>query len=1220
MAFNYSTNLTEGTVDTGSGVYQGTIGYNTPPTVSSGNTATATFSNDNYRKRLATRYDDLVVWYPFDEGQGATATDYSINSRDGTLKNMTASNRVGGKIGGALSFDTPGTKLSGDSTGQYVDMGTWSFGGAHTLAAWVKADEWREWTHLMSLGASDVMNIRMLNTNGGSSLGFEYKGTLGGDETFVSGESYLQWNQWVHIALTLEDDGANNSVARWYKNGSIYATSSANNTAPDSLSRTAQYLGRANWTSPAYFAGDLDEFRLYQIALSADEVNQVYSESNSTTWYTIGAINNPTSFSATGLPTGLNVNSNTGEISGHTTSAGEHNVTVIASNLSGSDSKVITLTVNPAKPLLESAYTVTRQSDLLGWLKFDEASGTTATNYGSEGSAATLKNGAVFSVLEKKFGASSLNIPTGSTGAYAEITTPISVGASTSSDPYSLSTWFKDLYDYSDNSQGWRTLTRGSNSHHHVIIGSNNDNLGSFSSSGDVFNDSQYDLHPESSDTTWQHIVVTFDGSVTRFYIDGSYVGFANVSVGDNIYAVGNLQSGNQRFAEYLDDFRVYGVVLTPEEVADVYGNGNGDVFPVTSGSSYATATSKLLETGGADTYLTVVYDTSDKGTNMGDPSDLSNLSLWLDASDLASAGSSWSDKSGNNNHATKYGSPSIITNAQNGKSIMRYSADDQYHGFPEMTDIRTVFWVVKRSGSDTGHRFLLGHNTAYNFHGNGLKLWSTHSAVSNVTSGTTRLNGSVINGTTTNAPTSLSILSVKTTGNVSADSFSKDRTITNRGWKGDLGELIIYNAALSDADVAKVESYLATKWGLTSAQNTFEPFAWANSYTLPNTQSAGDIALTMNGRPASTNYVFRVIASNSAGTVWSDAYSVLTNSQAQPPAISASAASSVAGTTATANGNLLSYDGSDQPEVRMFYGDDIDFQVGWKQSHLTGDLDSGISSDYTYTAAVNFHGTNQTVNGVTFTGTTATSGTGWAITAGLTSSVGASSSTVQGTIGAMLDQGFKYAGDPQKIKMTGLTDGQAYVFAFYNQAWGGIRNIDVSCSDLAGSIRINQDQYDGQTFDGLLVECTYIADGTEAEFTFDGVTSSTLHLYAFSNRVATSASNTNLGNKSVGAFTSNLSSLTAGTRYEYAFVATNNGGSTQSGTSNFVTLGLPQVLTPGATDVTKTSATINADLNSTGGVTYTTGAPFSSSNVTGQLMSLDGNDPDADGTPNTTV
>ena len=73
------------------------------------------------------------------------------------------------------------------------------------------------------------------------------------------------------------------------------------------------------------------------------------------------------------------------------------------------------------------------------------------------------------------------------------------------------------------------------------------------------------------------------------------------------------------------------------------------------------------------------------------------------------------------------------------------------------------------------------------------------------------------------------------------------------------------------------------------------------------------------------------------------------------------------------------------------------------------------------------------------------------------------------------------------------------------------------------------------------------------------------------------------------------------------------------SNRQEFVTLGLPQVLVPGATDVTKTSVTLNADLNSTGGVSYTTGGPFSSSTVPGLLMWLDGNDPDADGTANTT-
>ena len=64
---------------------------------------------------------------------------------------------------------------------------------------------------------------------------------------------------------------------------------------------------------------------------------------------------------------------------------------------------------------------------------------------------------------------------------------------------------------------------------------------------------------------------------------------------------------------------------------------------------------------------------------------------------------------------------------------------------------------------------------------------------------------------------TSLAILSVKTTGNVHADQFGYDRHITSRQWIGKLGELIVYNSALSDSDIAKVEGYLAHKWGLTS-------------------------------------------------------------------------------------------------------------------------------------------------------------------------------------------------------------------------------------------------------------------------------------------------------------------------------------------------------------------------------------------------------------------
>ena len=72
------------------------------------------------------------------------------------------------------------------------------------------------------------------------------------------------------------------------------------------------------------------------------------------------------------------------------------------------------------------------------------------------------------------------------------------------------------------------------------------------------------------------------------------------------------------------------------------------------------------------------------------------------------------------------------------------------------------------------------------------------------------------------------------------------------------------------------------------------------------------------------------------------------------------------------------------------------------------------------------------------------------------------------------------------------------------------------------------------------------------------------------------------------------------------------------SNAGEFVTLGTPQVLIPGATDVTKTTVTLNVDLNSTGGVSYTTGSPFSGSTAPGMLM-MDGNDYNADGTADTT-
>jgi hypothetical protein len=73
--------------------------------------------------------------------------------------------------------------------------------------------------------------------------------------------------------------------------------------------------------------------------------------------YTITASNSPTSYSATGLPSGLSVNTTTGAITGSATAAGSFNVTIGATNAGGTGTAILALTVSPPVPVITSATT-----------------------------------------------------------------------------------------------------------------------------------------------------------------------------------------------------------------------------------------------------------------------------------------------------------------------------------------------------------------------------------------------------------------------------------------------------------------------------------------------------------------------------------------------------------------------------------------------------------------------------------------------------------------------------------------------------------------------------------------------------------------------------------------------------------------------------------------------------------------------------------------------
>jgi len=89
--------------------------------------------------------------------------------------------------------------------------------------------------------------------------------------------------------------------------------------------------------------------------------------------YQIVATNNPTSFNATGLPAGLSINTVTGLISGTPATAGSANVTMSATNASGTGSAILSVTINPPSsggsevPFIVSKTTGYLRNDITGW-------------------------------------------------------------------------------------------------------------------------------------------------------------------------------------------------------------------------------------------------------------------------------------------------------------------------------------------------------------------------------------------------------------------------------------------------------------------------------------------------------------------------------------------------------------------------------------------------------------------------------------------------------------------------------------------------------------------------------------------------------------------------------------------------------------------------------------------------------------------------------------
>lgn len=196
--------------------------------------------------------DGLVAYYPF-EGNGRVFEGASGNGHDGLLL---SADRAGGRFGEGIRFPSTTShavvRLSEDLT----------IKGDLTVSAWIRPES-SDVHGENRLIFTDQFNLDLLHGRGRLDLfsGGKWHGTS-------AAKPSLKLGVWHHIVGTFTTDG---NIGVFYTNGALVNTVKT----PGPLNVIAPSL-RLGYTGLNAMVGGLDEVRIYNRALSEDEVQMLY--------------------------------------------------------------------------------------------------------------------------------------------------------------------------------------------------------------------------------------------------------------------------------------------------------------------------------------------------------------------------------------------------------------------------------------------------------------------------------------------------------------------------------------------------------------------------------------------------------------------------------------------------------------------------------------------------------------------------------------------------------------------------------------------------------------------------------------------------------------------------------------------------------------------------------------------------------------------------------
>ena len=202
----------------------------------------------------------LVGYWSFNgpDMESATAFDRSGQGNDGTI---TGASIINGKVGQALNFDgTDDTVITASFRASL------NITGPITISVWIYPHSLTPLGYIGFVQKTNFSSSYYLGTgNNKTDISFYY----GGTQVALTASNVLKLNQWQHVAVSYSSTGTD---IYWNGTSAIHsdtiATPAGNNGSLE--------IGYRDDTS-RWFDGIIDEVRIYNRALSADEVLRLYN-------------------------------------------------------------------------------------------------------------------------------------------------------------------------------------------------------------------------------------------------------------------------------------------------------------------------------------------------------------------------------------------------------------------------------------------------------------------------------------------------------------------------------------------------------------------------------------------------------------------------------------------------------------------------------------------------------------------------------------------------------------------------------------------------------------------------------------------------------------------------------------------------------------------------------------------------------------------------------